>query len=52
MAKNTLAGGVEISDDNFTDEELSLIYGTTRAGMGTPGTEEPKNKPGAEKKRR
>lgn len=37
MAKNTLAGGISISDGDFTDEELSLIYGTTRAGMGVPG---------------
>ena len=37
MAKNTLAGGIPISDDDFTEEELSLIYGTTRAGMGVPG---------------
>lgn len=52
MAKNTLAGGMGISDDDFTDEELAIIYGTTRAGMGTPGTEEPETKPGAKNKRR
>lgn len=37
MAKNTLAGGIPISDEDFTDEELALIYGTTRAGTGVPG---------------
>jgi hypothetical protein len=37
MAKHILAGGIDISDDDFTEEELALIYGTARKGTGVPG---------------
>lgn len=37
MTRHTLVGGINISDADFTEEELSLIYGVPRAGMGVPG---------------